>query len=338
MEDTLEETPDRQSHAKTMNMPPRGPVRSVGRFFYPDGSRADDGRHPPVHAYDFRNPTLLTEVEMRQLRQQNEQFVHYLAARLAVILRMDVELSVEDLSTLPFEDFTGMLPSPAFITLFKVEELSGIGVLQIDPVLAMAFVDRLLGGKGQAGKESRYLTEIEVALLEDVIRTVTEEWARQWSEIMSLRPLVLNHENNGRFLQTSANDALTLSTRVNFKLSDHDGYMQLGLPYQMLEPLIQKSQSQRKQFSHRSGDMHSAIWRDAYDDIRATILAEWDCFSIPTASVLRLRKGDILMIPEENLERTKIRLHGEVRFEGEACQEGDFNAVRITRHIHEKRQ
>ena len=41
--------------------------------------------------------------------------------------------------------------------MFKVEPLVGVGILDINPRLALTIADRLLGGRGHSVKAERYL-------------------------------------------------------------------------------------------------------------------------------------------------------------------------------------
>src|SRR5689334_19333938 len=169
------------------------------------------GTPPKVEAYDFRNPAFLSEGELRRLRLLHEDFIRYLSARLSLYLRMEFGLKMAKLTTVTYSKFTDSLPNPTHISLFKVEPLVGVGVLDINPRLALTIADRLLGGRGHSVKAERYLTEIEIALIEDVILILLEEWCGQWKTEQELRPLIIGHENNGRFLQTSPRDAIILA-------------------------------------------------------------------------------------------------------------------------------
>ena len=117
-----------------------------------------------VEAYDFRNPAFLSEGELRRLRLLHEDFIRYLSARLSLYLRMEFGLKMAKLTTVTYSKFTDSLPNPTHISLFKVEPLVGVGVLDINPRLALTIADRLLGGRGHSVKAERYLTEIEIAL------------------------------------------------------------------------------------------------------------------------------------------------------------------------------
>jgi hypothetical protein len=180
------------------------------------------GRHgghaPKVEAYDFRNPAFLSEVELRRLRLLHEDFIRYLSARLSLFLRMEFGLKMAKLTTVTYSKFTGILPNPTHLCLFKAEPLIGVGILDINPRLALTIADRLLGGRGHSVKAERYLTEIEVGLLEDVILIILEEWCGQWKVEQELHPLIIGHENNGRFLQTSPKDAIMLALTLECHL------------------------------------------------------------------------------------------------------------------------
>jgi flagellar motor switch protein FliM len=59
-----------------------------------DGKRIGETEEVRVESYDFRNPTFLTEVELRRLRILHEDFIRYLASRLAMFLRMECGLKM----------------------------------------------------------------------------------------------------------------------------------------------------------------------------------------------------------------------------------------------------
>ncbi|HET7535304.1 MAG TPA: flagellar motor switch protein FliM, partial [Candidatus Didemnitutus sp.] len=196
-----------------------------------DGKRGDAKAAAKVEAYDFRNPVFLSEVELRRLRLLHEDFIRYLSARLSLFLRMEFGVKMAKLTTVTYSKFTESLPSPTHICLFKAEPLIGVGILDINPRLALTIADRLLGGRGHSVKAERYLTEIEIALMEDVIMIVLEEWCGQWKAEQDLHSVIIGHENNGRFLQTSPKDAIVLALTLEVNFGDCSEQMQIGLPY-----------------------------------------------------------------------------------------------------------
>ena len=217
---------------------------------------------PKIENYDFRRPAFLSEAELRRLRLLHEDFVQYLSARLSVFLRMEFGIKLAALTTISYAKFTEVLPSPTHICLFKVEPLKGVGLISINPRLALTVADRLLGGRGHSVKAERHLTEIEAGLLEDVVMITLEEWCDQWKEEM--HPEVCGHETNARFLETSPHDAIVLQVTLEVSFGDCAEQIHIGIPYYTIEPLVKKMQLRRqKDTAYATSERKPAAWSAA---------------------------------------------------------------------------
>lgn len=298
-----------------------------------DGRRGDEKAISKVEAYDFRNPAFLSEIELRRLRLVQEDFVRYLSARLSLFLRMEFGLKMAKLTTVTYGKFTESLPSPTHLVLFKAEPLIGVGILDINPRLALTIADRILGGRGHSVKAERYLTEIEVALLEDVILIVLEEWCGQWKTEKDLRPLIIGHENNGRFLQTSPKDAIVLALELEVNFGDCSEQMRIGVPYYTIEPMVKKMQAQRQQDAAIGVVQKRAAWQKTYDHISLPVRAEWEAFELPLREVASLRVGDVVELPASLMQQTRLLLNGAPKFIGTVGLDGDRVAIQLTRKI-----
>jgi len=298
-----------------------------------DGRRSDGSGAPKIENYDFRHPVFLSEIELRRLRLLHEDFIRYLAARLALFLRMDCGLKMAQLTTTTYAKFTDLLPNPTHLCLFKAEPLAGVGILDINPRLALTLADRMLGGRGHSIKAERYLTEIEVALMEDIFQIILEEWCAQWKNEQELRPTIIGHENNGRFLQTSPKDAIMLVLALEVSFGDCSEKIQVGVPYYTIEPLVRKMQARRQKDNAVSTTEKRAAWFGAYDHITVPVRAEWDAFEVSLREIASLRVGDVIELPAPLLQQTRILLNGTPKFIGTVGLDADRTAVQITRKL-----
>ena len=247
---------------------------------------------------------------------------------------MEFNLKMARLSTVSYLKFTDALPNPTHLCLFKTEPLAGVGILDINPRLALTMADRLLGGRGHSVKADRYLTEIEVGLVEDVIMIVLEEWCNQWKGDQELHPLILGHENNGRFLQTSPKDAVVLNLVMEVSFGDCSEQMQIGVPYYTIEPLVKKMQARRqKDAVFTTVEKQRATWSRSFDHITVPVRAEWDGFEISLREITQLRAGDVLEMPVALLQQTRVLLNGTPKFVGSIGLDSDYVAVQITRKV-----
>ncbi len=302
-------------------------------IFRADGRKVDGANPPKIETYDFRNPVFLTEIELRRLRLLQEDFIRYLTARLSLFLRMEFALKMAKLTTLTYQKFTDNLPNPTHLCLFKAEPLLGVGILDINPRLALTLVDRMLGGRGHSVKLERYLTEIEIALLEDVITIVLEEWCHQWKHEKELHPQIIGHENNGRFLQTSPKDAIMLGLTLEANFGDCSEQIQIGVPYYTIEPMVKTMQARRQKDSAPGGISVKAEWKPIYEHITIPARAEWDAFELSLREITNLRVGDIIEMPAGIVDQTRVTLNGTPKFMGTVGIENDRAAVKLTQKI-----
>ena len=306
-----------------------GDESSTYEVFGPDGVRYEDLSNIHIETYDFRNPVFLTEIELRQVRIRHEQFIYYLAARLSMFLRMDFSLKMSKLHTTPYLKFTEAIPNPTHIVLFNVEQLSGVCVMDMGPRLAMTIIDRLLGGNGHSVREERYLTDIEIALMDDVLSVILEEWCRQWEDLRELNASIVGRENNGRFLQTSPHDAIMMILTMEAALGDCSDYIQIAVPYYTVEPIIKQMQEDSKSYSRAEVKEKAMSWRDSYSDISVPVIAEWDAFELNVSDVLSLRPGDLIELPKGIIKDTKIRVEDTTCYTGEVGIDNGAVAVKI---------
>lgn len=296
-----------------------------------DGAKDAAGK---IELYDFRTPVFLTEFELRRLRLLHEDFIRYLAARLSLFLRMEVTMKMARLTTLTYSKFTDGIPNPTHLCLFKVDPLHGVGILDINPRLALTIADRMLGGRGHSVKVERYLTEIEIALLEDVIGMILQEWCAPWKNELEIHPSIIGHENNGRFLQTSPKDTVVLVLAIETALGDCSEPIQIGIPYYTIEPLVRKMQARRQKDS--SGEDVAArrpSWHPAYDHILVPVRAEWEVFETSLRELASLRVGDVLELSPALIDNTRLLLNETPKFVGRVGLDSDRVTVHLTRSV-----
>jgi flagellar motor switch protein FliM len=298
-----------------------------------NGGKGDAILPARIEPYDFRNPAFLSEVELRHLRLLHEDFVRYLGARLSLFLRMEFSLKMAKLTTVAYGKFAEALPSPTHLCLFKAEPLTGVGIVDISPRLALTVADRLLGGRGHSVKADRYLTEIEITLVEDIVRLVLEEWCAQWKSERDLHPVIIGHENNGRFLQTSPKEAIVLALTLEASFGDCAEQIQLGVPFYTIEPLVRTMQARRQKDSAVATTAPQASWQKSYDQIDMPVRAQWDALELTVRELTSLRVGDVIELPAGLMEQTKVLLNGSPKFIGTVGLDSDRVAVQLTRKI-----
>jgi len=301
-----------------------GEGQPIFRF---DGERFAVDAEVKVKKYDFTNPIVLTESDLTKLKTKSEQFVYYLAGHLSMFLRTEFNLTLDDVSEDLYSNFTQSVKVPSCVTLFKIQELNGVCLLDVNSHLASTVVDRVLGGRGSTTPEERGLTDIEKALVDDFNVIILEEWCKQWQDLMTLHPSIIGNETSGRFLQTSPPDAMMLILNMEASFGDVTGPIRIAIPYYTLEPLMTRMLAPDKNLEQ--GSAKPARWQDVYDDILVPLSAEWDAFELSVRDLMALRVDDVVEMPTRLISETKIRIEDRTCFVGEIGLEGEQVAFKV---------
>jgi len=282
-------------------------------------------------AFDFRHPSFLSSGEWRKLRIELDEFVESLGALLSTYLRLEFGLQLGKLQTLSFNEFTASVPSPTQLALFKLDPLRGISLLEIRPVIGMAMVDRLLGGPGQP-TAPRNLTDMETALLDQVVELILGEWRKQWARVQDLHPEILGHENNPKFLQSSSGDTLMLVITLEARMGECVDQIQLAFPYSAVEPLIKTlAQNAAPTAAPVPAPPVPAIkWNQALNEIPITLTAQWPAIKMSTRALLTLRPGEIIDLDPAHSEQIELRIGNVAKFKARLGTHESKWAVQIT--------
>jgi flagellar motor switch protein FliM len=306
-------------------------VEGVAQVFRADGELISDD--VDVRKFDFRNPVFLSEKEVNQVRARNDKFAFYLGQNLAMELRMSIDFTVTNLAVQQYAQFTQSIESPSHISLFKINELTGVGLLEISPVLALGMVDRALGGKGVASQDLRFLTAIESAMVDDIAQIIVDEWCHQWDGYMELSAQIIGQETTGRFLQTSSFDSPVIVLTIEANLGEIKESIRIGIPYYTVTPILTRIQEVTQKANKATGKEGGVPWKSTYDNISVQVNSEWTVSETTVKGLLGLKAGDFLDLGPNILQQTRISIAGKDCFLGEYGKEGDGVAVKITEKL-----
>lgn len=293
-----------------------------------ESRRADE-----IRGHDFRQSGFLAPSELRRIRQRHEQFIRSLAARLAIFLRLEFSLQLSKVQITGYQKFIENLPSPMHITLFKTDPLKGVGLLVIPPMLGLTLADRLLGGPGQAPAQVRDLSEIEIALIDQVATLVINEWCNHWPEMRGMNPSLLGHENNSRFLQTSSPETAMLVLTLSGGIGEQSEPIQIVFPYATVEPLMRLLSPSMSGAEAAPARAAKPKWNSEFDEVKVPILAEWQGLKMSAGEITRLKAGDMLALDLGCAAQVQLLLNHVPKFIGRPGTSSGKWAVQLTSTI-----
>jgi flagellar motor switch protein FliM len=296
------------------------------------GSGGDSGAGQAlVSRHEFPQLASFSAGEMRNLRIRCQSFANSLAARLSVHLRLEFALQLTRLEAVRFQPLMAALSQPAFLTLFRMEPLESVCLLDMPVRLALTVVDRELGGPAVCPDEVRDLTEMEGKLASKLVRLILAEWCSTWADLVPTRPLLLRHETSGRFLNFCAAETMFLTLGLEARIAQTVEAIQIAFPLSVLEPLIAKLNA-GLQDDHKTRTAQSGAgprWNPALNDAQVRISAHWRGVEISARELAALKAGAVLRLRPDATSRVEVSLDDQAKFTGQLGTAGRQLAVRI---------
>ena len=278
------------------------------------------------------NSALVSYERLPMLEIVFDRLVRLMTTSLRNFTSDNVEVSLDNISSIRFGDYLNSIPLPAILAVFRAEELDNYGLLTVDSNLIYSIVDVLLGGRrGTAALriEGRPYTTIERVLVQRMVEVVLND-ARQAFE--PLTPVHFNLdrlETNPRFaaIARPANAAILIKLRID--MEDRGGRIELLLSYATLEPIRKMllQQFMGEKFGRDNiweGHLATEIWTTE-TEVRAVL----DEQQMPLSSVLNLKVGDTMMLNATPDSEVSIRAGSIPLTTGRMGRKGQHIAIRV---------
>jgi flagellar motor switch protein FliM len=262
-----------------------------------DLSEEESGERTGIRA--IINSALVSYERLPMLEIVFDRLVRLMTTSLRNFTSDNVEVSLDNISSIRFGDYLNSIPLPAILSVFRAEELNNYGLLTVDSNLIYSIVDVLLGGRrGTAAMriEGRPYTTIERVLVQRMVEVVLAD-AREAFEPLTPVTFTLDRlETNPRFaaIARPANAAILVKLRID--MEDRGGRIELLLPYATLEPIRKMllQQFMGEKFGRDNiweGHLATELWTTNME-VRAVL----DEQQIGLKRVLEMKVGDTFML------------------------------------------
>ncbi len=289
-----------------------------------------------VRGYDFKRPERVSKDQMRALQTLHESFARNFGAALSGFLRAIVEVRVATCEQMTYGDFVSGLPNPTSFNLISAEGLKGQMCLEISPLIIYPIIDRLLGGtSSELFIPQRPMTLIETRLIESVTNYGLTALREAWESVKDLTFEISATESNPQLVQIVPPNEVVVVVGLEMKLSNRAGTMNLCIPYNVIEPVMEDLSTQNW-FSIGS-DASVAVSKERIEGslTRASvgvsaILAETTMTMRDLAS---LSEGDLILTEKSIADPVLLCVEGQKKFLGSVGKCRRNRAVKISRKI-----
>jgi len=195
-------------------------------------------REYPVCSYDFKRPDKFSRDQIRTLAMMHETYARLCSTTLTGMLRMPVSMTLASVDQLTFGEFSKSIPNPSLIGIVNMAPLRGSAILEMDPSVTFAVLDRLFGGRGATLPANRELSEVEISVMEGLVIRLLVNLRESWSTVLDLKPKLSNIETDILFSQIVPPNDMVILITLRVKLGEVEGMVNFCVPYITIESLI----------------------------------------------------------------------------------------------------
>ena len=269
-----------------------------------------------IKKYDFRRPDKFSKDQLRAIQMIHEAFTRQLTTTMSTLVRSLVSAEIASVDQLAYDEFIRSLVQPTVIGVLEMYPFSGNALIEINPNLVFAIIDRMLGGRGEFSGKIRELTDIERTVVERVLMRMLELLEESWSTVVDVRFRYESLESNPFFVQICPGTDMVLLVILKLKVGNVEGMISICIPYFLMEPIMDKLSSQQ---------WFASTGRKNEEGIRNFLVKNLQAVGVPlalelghtvlsVADVLQLQTGDVIKLDETVGNPLEVRVGNRVKF------------------------
>lgn len=297
-----------------------------------------------IRDYDFTLPKKFTKEQLKSLDRLHETFSRILSSYLSGMLRTVCDVQVLQIEEQRYYEYNNALPDTALIGvadfLPKEDQYNDSKLLLTFPAnVGFYLVDRMLGGAGKADDFNRDYTEIEVAILDNVLGKIVSKMEDAWRNNLNVDIRMSSIETNSRLLQVFAPDDIVIIVVLNIKLASFATSLSVCIPAECLEEVIDNFSIKHMRSNKRTDADREQIRKElllqGVCDTDLKIKAIFDEFTIELKDILQLQPMDVIPLNKKVTDDISITLNGIPWFTAKLGETKQKKAIKLN-HVIEK--
>jgi flagellar motor switch protein FliM len=283
---------------------------------------------PQAAAYDFRRRDRISKDQIRSLQFLHDRFAQNVATSLSAYLRAVTSVNVTSVEQFTYLEFLMALPDPTAFFALSLQPQDGLGALELNPSVAFAMIDRMLGGSGQGMVMNRALTEIEQAVVDGVVKLILENLAETWQSLVEVHFRISARETRPQMLQVAAPNEPVIVLTFEIRIGEARGNVNLCVPAALLQSFdtttVKASSRTHREPSPQDRHRLLASLGRMPLSVSVELLSE-----LPARELLSLNVGDVLSLGRPAHEPLDVRVGGALKFLARPIQIGHCAGVAI---------
>ncbi|MGX6441658.1 flagellar motor switch protein FliM [Neobacillus sp. K501] len=284
-----------------------------------------------VKLYDFKRAMRYSKEQLRSIMRIHESFTRLMSTQLSARLRTFVQIEIDLVDQVPYHEFIASIPSKTIVNVFDVKPMEAKMAMEINPNIAFAVLERLLGGQGGSLARSGDLTEIEMVLLQKIINRAAEMYEDAWKNIEEIKVKSEAVETNPQFIQLASQNDTVIIIALKTTIGDVTDRVTICLPHLVVEPVLPKLSTHQwlSSMTKTSAPEQDKI-KEKLDNVGVPVIAELGRATLSVSDIVNLQVGDVIGIETGKLQ---VKVGNLTRFLGNPGLQNGRYAVQVEQVI-----
>ncbi len=268
-----------------------------------------------ITLYDFKRPNRVSKEQLRAFKSIHDKMARNLASQISSLMRSIVEITLHSVDQMTYGEFLMSLPSPTSFNVFSMKPLDGKAVVEINPSIVFPMIERLLGGPGENYDGNRDFSDIELNLLDSILRVISNNLREAWAPVIDIYPMVEAKESSSNVVQIVAQNEIVVMVVMELVIGHTSGMINICYPVITLESVLPKLANRDLMLTETSSRKSrnrelKALLGGAKVDMEA-ILGH---ANLSMREILDIEKGDIIRLDRTADDTVILRVDGKEKF------------------------
>lgn len=288
----------------------------------------DEAASAPVVRYNFRRPDRISKEQIHALQFLHERFARNVSQSLGAYLRSTSSLALVSVEQFAYSEFLTSLSDPTAFYAVSMQPFDDLAGLEINPSVAFAMVERMLGGEGRNTAADRALTDIEQNVIDSAVKVLLESLTETWRPVVGLTFGIKARETRPQMLQVASQNDPVVVLVFDLRIGEAQGLLHLCLPAGIVERTDTHFAGALDRHRREPTDKER-LWLNenlARVPMALTALLETRC---TTRELVELRTGDVISLGLPAERPLDLRVGRTLKFRGHPTVEHGRAGVRV---------
>ncbi|MCK5126315.1 MAG: flagellar motor switch protein FliM [candidate division Zixibacteria bacterium] len=297
----------------------------------------EEDRLRSVVVYDFKHPNRVSKDQLRTLENMHDNFAGHIGSVLSNIHRAMLDVDLVSVDQITYSEFVMSLVSPSCTFTFTGEPLEGACIVDFNPTLTYAFIERMFGGQGKVVDTGRELTGIERSLMNRIVKVIYKELEDAWAHICPIKIKQASLETNPQFVQIVPPGETVIVISFQLKLLQSTGLITICYPYVALENIIGKLSAQNwiDATKRKTQSADEEINKDNLMRLKVPVQALLAKTSVRIRDFIDMKVGDVITTDNKITREVDIMVKNSIKFTARPGTVGNKKGFIVTNVLEE---